>query len=115
VTGRYLRVYHRDYYELEVRDGDIQPHGERSENLDCEPDDIDREDGLSAVDLAVASLKDLAATEPSGGPGFPGPHCWWGGTVTLDYYTGEMRETSAHPYGFSDAECRDIWARLTDA
>lgn len=115
VTGRHLRVHHRDYYDHEVHDGDIDPHGERSEDLDCEPDDFDRADGLTAVDLAVASLNRLAVTGPSGGPDFPGPHCWWGGTVTLDYYTGEMRETSAHPHGFSDAECRDIWARLTSA
>ncbi|WP_256790362.1 MULTISPECIES: hypothetical protein [Frankia] len=114
MTGRHLRVHHRDYYDHEVHDGDIHAHGERSEDLDCEPDEYDREDGLSAVDLAVARLEDLAVTEPSGWP-FPGPHCWWSGTVTLDYYTGEMRETSAHPCGFSDDECRDIWARLISA
>ncbi len=114
MTGRHLRVHHRDYYDHEVHDGDIHAHGERSEDLDCEPDDYDRAEGLSAVDLAVARLEDLAVTEPSGWP-FPGPHCWWSGTVTLDYYTGEMRETSAHPHGFSEAECRDIWARLTSA
>ncbi len=113
MNGRHLRIHHRDYYEHEVYDGEIHAHGERSDDLDCEPDDYDRADGLSAVDLAVAGLKKVEATEPSGGPDFPGPRCWWGGRVTLDYYTGEMRETSAHPHGFSDAECRDIWARLT--
>jgi hypothetical protein len=115
VNGRRLSIYHRDYYEHEVYDGEIHVRGERDEDLDCEPDAYDHADGVSAVDLAVAGLKNLAATEPSGGPDFPGVHCWWGGTVTLDYYTGEMRETSAHPNGFSDAECREIWRRLTGA
>ncbi|MCM3883141.1 hypothetical protein [Frankia sp. R82] len=115
MTGRHLHVHHRDYFDHEAHDGDIVVHGERSEDLDCEPDDYDREDGISAVDLAVAVLTKSGATGPSGGPDFPGVRCWWGGTVTLNYYTGEMRETSAHLQGFSDAECRDIWARLTSA
>ncbi|ONH52909.1 hypothetical protein CcI49_32780 [Frankia sp. CcI49] len=115
MTGRHLRLHHRYYFEHEAYDGDIYPHGEWSEDLDCEPDEYDREDGLGAVDLAVARLTGLGVTEPSGGPDFPGPHCWWGGRVTLSHYTGEMRETSAHPEGFSDAECRELWARLTGA
>ncbi|CAO5187607.1 conserved hypothetical protein [Frankia sp. AiPs1] len=114
MTGRHLRVFHRDYYDDAIHDGDIDTHDEWSEDLDCEPDEFDRADGLSAVDLAVTRLGDLAVTEPSGWP-YPGPHCWWSGTVTLSYYAGEMRETSAHPQGFSDPECRDIWTRLTGA
>lgn len=115
VNGRRLSLHHRDYYDHEVYDGQILARGERDEDLECEPDAYDREDGISAVDLAVAALTTSGVTEPSGGPDFPGPHCWWGGTVTLDHYTGEMRQTSAHPHGFSDAECREVWRRLTSA
>lgn len=115
MTGRRLRIHHRDYFDHEVYDGEIRVRGESDDDLDCEPDSFDLDDGLTAVDLAVAALRKMGVTEPSGGPAFPGPHCWWAGTTTLDYYTGAMRETSAHPDGFSDAECRAIWARLTGA
>jgi hypothetical protein len=82
---------------------------------DCEPDPDDITDGLTAVDVAVRTLRDqLFCTSPS-----TWPHCTPGATwyAEPDPYehphTGELTEVTAHLDGFTVQEERDIYTRVT--
>jgi hypothetical protein len=77
----------------------------------CTPDDYDREDGLTCVDLAVKMLKDGAAY-PSSTHFHTG--IWYSADCgTLDYRTGEDEERSYHLKGFSPEEERAIFLHMT--
>ena len=88
--------------------------GTRSEDWDCTPDP-DR-DEHSPMDAAVRVLRDdLHCTSPS-----TWPHCqpgtiWYAEPDPYEHpYTGELTEVTAHLHGFTDAEERAVYTRLTD-
>ena len=84
---------------------------------ECEPDKWDREDNLSAVDLAVDYLNSESVTSPSQSP-VPATglgHLWFSyvdGSYISNYGTGERTQVSAHPEGFSDEEMLAVCARI---
>jgi hypothetical protein len=72
----------------------------------CVPDEHDREEGLTSVDLALDILNRLPAyMEPNCSPGIPS---WFSGTdensTDRHFRTGAWDEYGAHLYGFSDDE-----------
>jgi len=74
------------------------------------PDDIDREDGLTAVDLAVKTLTDAGAWEASSSPEW-GPRTWY--TAHYEHpYTGVIEERSFHLAGFNDNDARAVYAAI---
>jgi hypothetical protein len=74
----------------------------------CEPDEFDRADELTAVDLAVRYLRDKGATQPSSS--FPHPGLWYSTGVEIeDYSTDEETEYNYHPTNFTDEEQRAIF------
>lgn len=74
---------------------------------DCEPDTFDREEGKTALHLAVDYLASESITSPSSSPGPWGPGTWFSyvdGSYCSNHYTGEHTEVSAHPEGFTARE-----------
>lgn len=75
------------------------------------PDEWDREEGLTAVDLAAKFLKDEGATQASASYFYPG--VWyssdWG---TVDYATGTTEERNYHLVDFSPEEEHAIWNKV---
>lgn len=77
---------------------------EREETFDCAPDDIDREEGLTSVELAVKILKGkLYVTETSNYPWSPGD--WYSACWDEDWNEGGAHEDlTAHLNGFTPEE-----------
>jgi hypothetical protein len=114
---RQLTIYRTTY--TDTYDGELVDPDTTEEVVSCEPDELDREDGLTAVDMAVTYLSDESITEPSTSPvpatGSLGS-LWWSyvdGSYTSNHYTGEQTQVSAHPAGFTDNELRAIVTGLT--
>ena len=88
---------------------------EETETYDCQPDDIDREEGLTRVGLAVRVLSGrLYVTETSNYPWSPGS--WYGACPGDDHgfgMGGAHEELAAHLSGFTDAEEREIFAGVS--
>lgn len=115
-TMRQLTIYRTTY--TDTYDGELVDPDTTEEVVSCEPDELDREDGLTAVDMAVTYLSDESITEPSQSPvPATGPlgSLWWSyvdGDYISNHYTGEHTQVSAHPAGFTDNELHVIAAKL---
>jgi hypothetical protein len=81
------------------------------EGKSMEPDEFDREERLTAADLAVKFLQDEGVMEPSSSDFYPGV---WYSTEwhTVNYRTGTDEERSYHLRDFSEAEEKAIWDGL---
>lgn len=75
------------------------------------PDEIDQEEGLTAVDLAVKYLWKEGATEHSSS-GFDQGGWYSTGWSTTDYHTGEEEERNYHLEGFTPEQEREIYDKL---
>ena len=109
----HLTIY-RTFF-TDVQDGEYDDPTTQDDKIDCEPDQWDVADGLTAVDLAAEALTDNWLTAPSTSPGFH-PGIWWSyvdGSQIVDYYTGERVEETAHLEGFTPGEEEEIWALVT--
>jgi len=84
---------------------------ESSDTFPCDPDEIDQEEGLTAVDLAVKVLQYV--TEASAYPWQPG--AWYSDEAYVRPYSGETEEITYHLHGFSDEEQRAIVTRVLPA
>jgi len=88
---------------------------EEEDTYDCVPDDIDRSEGLTVVDLAVHTLeRKLFVDEPSSSPGFS-PGLWYSACVGDDHswgMGGAHEELTAHLEGFNEDEERAIYEDL---
>jgi len=95
-----------------VEDGDFSESGwEDEEGVDMEPDEWDREDGLTAVDKAVKFLKNEGAGEASSSAF--GTGVWYSTEwSTLDYSTGEAEERNFHLEDFSPEQEKEIWDKM---
>lgn len=92
--------------------GDVSDSGWiDEEGVEMTPDAFDREEGLTAVDLAVKYLYDEGAAEASSSHFHPG--VWYStGYHVIDYRTGTDEERCFHLKDFSDAEERAIWDKM---
>jgi hypothetical protein len=113
---RQLRIYTTTF--TDVWEGEMVDPDTTESVHECEPDEFDREDGKTAIDLAVDYLASESVTESSTHP-VPATGSmagiWWSyvdGSYVSNYYTGERTEVSAHPEGFTDNELRTIAQRI---
>lgn len=99
-------------------DGELVDPDTEEVTMDCDPDEWDREEGKTAVDIAVSHLEDESITAPSQSPipaSGPLGSLWFSyvdGSYISNYYTGERTEVSAHPEGFTDDELRAVCTRI---
>lgn len=110
----------RTSYEIityeSAEDGDAEERGwidEEGESM--EPDQYDLEEGLTAVDIAVAFLQRNIGAEgmeaSSSGP--LSLNDWWTSyKYNEDYATGAIENRSYHPVGFTVEEINEINRRL---
>ncbi len=111
-TGRLIRTTFSRTTPGEEGEEPDEEHGWIDEDgVDMEPDDVDREEGLSAVDKAVKFLKKEGVMEASSTAFHPG--VWYSTEWSVtDYGTGEEEERSYHLNGFTPAEERNIYREL---
>ncbi len=114
-TGRRFDVYTVTYAPWEEGADEREKTGEGHRVHPCEPDDIDRDEGLSAVDIAVTALRTkLFATDYSASEWQR--HGWWSSTQPYEHaYTGELEEVTVHLRDFTEDESREIYRRVTSA
>jgi hypothetical protein len=93
--------YYMEEGERKTDDGEIP----------IEVDEYDREEGITAADLAVKALKDAGATEPSST--FFAPRVWYTAYHGQDMHTGGYPTTSYFPKGFSQDELKAIYDGVT--
>jgi hypothetical protein len=115
-TGRLIRT---TFSRITPAEGeDEEPDEEHGwideEGVDMEPDEYDREEGLSAVDKAVKFLEREGVTEASSSAFRPGVWYSTENSVT-DYSTGEEEQRSYHLKGFTPDEEREIHRDLKRA
>jgi len=92
--------------------GDASDHGWiDEEGVEMTPDDIDAEDGLTTVDLAVKFLSNEGAIHASSSHFHPG--VWYSTDYhTIDYRNGTDEERCFHLTDFAEAEEQAIWDKL---
>ena len=83
--------------------------GEWEHNLT--PDEFDRAEGLTAVDLAHNLLRNAGVFEASSSPDWH-PGTWYIAHYTHPY-TGVIEETTFHLTRFTEEEARELYARIT--
>jgi len=97
-----------------AEDGDVAERGWIDEEGHCtDPDDYDREEGHTAVDLAVEFLRSetgAGGMEPSSGA--LSEFDWFTSYGYIDYSTGAEESRSYHPYGFTPDELDEIAKRI---
>ena len=93
--------------------GDYAESGwENQEGDSVEPDNLDVEDGLTAVDKAVEYLQDKGATEPSST--FFHPNLWYStADGEVDYGTGEETHHSYFLNGFTPDEELQVFRQMS--
>lgn len=92
--------------------GDFSETGYEDEGISLEPDEYDREEGLTPVDLAVKFLKNEGATQPSSSHFHKG--IWYSTDWdVVSYRTGEEEERSFHLKGFSEREEHEVFDAMT--
>lgn len=72
-----------------------------------EPDDCDIEEGLTAVDKAIAFLNGEYVSETSGSPWSVGD--WYSTEPEMNYRTGETKSQNFHLEGFTPEEERAVF------
>jgi len=100
-----------DAGETFVADAEV----ESEEICDCEPDEIDRNDGLTVVDLAARLIRDAGCTSPScsGGTGFTAQDWFTSTDQQADIRTGDILETACFFIGpWSDADAAAVAAEV---
>lgn len=112
-----VRIYTR--WLGPVADGDAPTLSEDTTEYDCVPDEVDTEEGLTPVDLAVQAIRERHyITGPycaSSYPGWGGPHTWFSAEPYEHPYEDKREEVTAHLDGWSDADAHEIWRRVTGA
>jgi hypothetical protein len=70
--------------------------------------------GAGPVEFAVSVIQaEGCDAEPSSYPEWGGPHTWYSGEPFTGFRDGTTLEKSAHLHGFTEAQQREIYARLT--
>jgi len=84
---------------------------ENRHGIPMEPDEVDADEGKSAVDNAVEHLQDHGAVHPSSSRFSPGT--WYTTDPETNYQTGAETTYSHHLYGFDPKEEAEVHARVT--
>jgi len=106
-TDRGFLVTFNTYTEESVEAGDSEDGG-YSDYESMEPDELDSEDGITAVDKACRYLTRGHSVEASSSHFHPG--VWYSDCDNDTYYrTGEQIQHSYHPTNFSEDEQRAIF------
>lgn len=96
--------------EESARDGDVDERGWIDEDgVNMMPDEIDLEDGLSSVDLAVDYLEDRVL-EPSSSSFHSG--IWYIGHPDIDMSTGGETTYYYHLKDFTESEEKEIFKEI---
>jgi hypothetical protein len=110
-----ITEYVTEYVWPELVDGDqvadepLRAEGDEIEH-NVTPDEWDREDGRTAVDIATDLIRDAGAEEPSSSPEWQ-LRTWY--TARYEHpYTGVIEERSFHLAGFSDDDARAVYAAI---
>jgi len=110
---RRIRISYDIVTPESAEEGDVEESGwEDEEGTSMEPDKFDKEEGLTAVDLAVRFLKDQGATEPSSYPTWS-TGTWYRNTET-DYRDGSAKSLYFHLVGFSSDEEKKIYKKIKE-
>ena len=111
-TYRKLTAWETDNDGNSIGDEPTTVH-ESSDEFDCEPDEIDREEGLTRVELAAKVLnRRLHVTETSAYPWQPGSWYsanWESDMIEMSVYGAHHGEETAHLEGFTPEEERAIF------
>jgi hypothetical protein len=103
-----VNVYFARVTPESAEDGDFSDTGVVDEGVSLEPDKWEREEGFTAVDLAVKLLQKAGATEPSSSHFHKG--IWYAtGFEVVSYRTGEEEERTYHLKGFTEREEREVF------
>ena len=105
---RRIRTTYEVWSPEAVEAGDTDDRGwldEEGESM--EPDEWDREEGVTAAKKAAKWLNDHGAIRCSSSQFHPG--IWSSNGGTEDYRTGDREEHSFHLSGFTEEEEREIW------
>jgi antirestriction protein/predicted RNA binding protein with dsRBD fold (UPF0201 family) len=91
--------------------GDVAEHGWHDE-CECTPDEVDVEDGLTCVDLAVKCIKDQGSVEASSSVFHQGI---WYTTIDpeRDYQDGSETYYSFHLHGFTPEQEKEVHEKVT--
>ena len=94
-------------------EGDYAETGLESseEGYSVKPDRYDMAEGLTAVDNAVKFLRDEGASEASASHFHKG--VWYTSHEEEDYRTGDVTTRSFHLKGFTEAQEREVFKRMT--
>jgi hypothetical protein len=114
----FVRVFRRRFTEDDICDGDIDYRDVSEEVTDCLADPCRDDSDATPVTLAVAAIDAAYCGGKYGFSSYPyfDPSGWWlhpDGSYTVDYGTGMREEPSAHLYGFTEDEAREIWQMET--
>jgi hypothetical protein len=90
--------------------GEFAEHG-YDDYHNCEPDELDAQDGFTAVSLAIEYLKDKGAFQPSNGSF--NVRTWYTTGSDTNFQTGEETTYSYHPENFTPAEEEAIFKGVT--
>jgi hypothetical protein len=108
-------VHHTSYYSNVEGGGFLMEEGQSTEHFSCEPDSIDREDGITAVDLAARVLSEALYVEEVSSYPYQ-PRAWYSRSDDiLGGYApegAEREEHSAHLEGFTSEEEWSIFAKV---
>jgi hypothetical protein len=109
--GRHIVAYTTRYAAWLEGQDEPDKIGEDRAVYPCEPDDIDREEGLSAVDLAVRVLRGTVYAVEYSASEFQA-NGWYAAETYVHPYSGEREEITAHLAGFTADQGREIHARI---
>lgn len=110
-TDPRIVVTYETYTPDDLEAGEPSESGfEDEEGFSVKPDRFDRAEGKTVVDLAVKELQRQGAYEPSSMPFYKGT---WYSSYDDDYRTGERTVRNFHLDGFTEAQEREIYKRMT--
>jgi len=110
--SKYITVSYDTVTPESAEEGDVAESGwEDEEGVDMTPDEIDVEDGISAVDKAVDYLQKNGPMEPSSSQFTP--HTWYTHYEGQDPSDGSETSYSYHLNGFTPEEEQEIYRRMT--
>jgi hypothetical protein len=105
--NRRIRISYSITTPESAEHGDYAEHGwEDEEGVSVEPDQFDREEGKTAVDMTVDLFNRKGVSEASSSHFHPGV---WYSSRESNYHNGEEKEYNFHLHNFSPEEEEMVW------
>lgn len=106
--GHRIAISYEVVTEESAAEGDVAERGWENEfGESMEPDEVDIEEGLTAIDLAAKWLFEHYAE-------WVGHIDWYQGPEEQNLQDGSWRTESFHLRNFTDAELKQVWVRLQE-